>query len=153
MGPAKCPGTSYSFPVFSVSASGPGPWRELLVNMSQMCGVRWSQDGKMTAFWNNNAISSEKPSPLGRHHLVLAVKRPEELSLPSLRPEPLRVGGALSTLCSRGASGVLWSLLRLSRKGLGITPVHPSYNQRCASALICLLYIWGLSKGRLYVEL
>lgn len=73
MGPVKCPGMSYSFPVFSISASGPGSRRELLVNMSQMCGVRRSQDGEMTAFWNNDTIFSEKHFPLGRHHLALVV--------------------------------------------------------------------------------
>lgn len=50
---------------------------------------------------------------------VSSLMRPEELSP---RPETVRVGGTLPTLCPRGFR-VLWSLLRLRGKGWGTTLV------------------------------
>lgn len=57
------PTFEYSFSVFSISAPGPRLPGELLVNVSQMCGERWSQDGKMTVSWNNNATSLDSLLP------------------------------------------------------------------------------------------
>lgn len=54
---------------------------------------------------------------------VGSLMRPEELSLPSLKARDSQGWRDPLPTMLQGALGVLWNLLRLSRKGVGTTPV------------------------------